>query len=37
MDKFLYLEGTGEFSVPYSGYIEVNVKIPQFSQYNENT
>ena len=35
LKKVIRVEGTGGFTVPYLGYIEVNLQIPQFPQYEE--
>ena len=33
--KEMCLEGMGEFSIPYLGYIESTVRIPQINDYEE--
>ena len=35
LNEVIQVEGTGGFVVPYLGYIEVNLQIPQFPQYKE--
>ena len=33
LNEVIWVEGTGDFIVPYLGYAEVNLQIPQFPQY----
>ena len=35
LNEVIQVEGTGGFRVPYSRYVEVNLQIPQFPQYEE--
>ena len=35
-DKLLDIEGSGGVSVPYIGYVEVNLKIPELPAYDED-
>ena len=35
MKQMLHSEGTGEFSIPYLGYIEATVRIPPIKEYEE--
>ena len=32
LNEVIWVDGTGSFMVPYSGYMEVNLQIPQFPQ-----
>ena len=36
LDNLLDIEGSGGVSVPYIGYVEVNLKIPEVKAYNED-
>ena len=36
LDNLLDIEGSGCVSVPYIGYVEVNLKIPEVKAYNED-
>ena len=36
LENLLQIEGRGEVSVPYIGYVEVNLKIPEVKAYNED-
>ena len=36
LDKLLDIEGSGGISVPYIGYVEVNLKIPEIPAYDED-
>ena len=36
LDNLLNIEGSGGMSVPYIGYVEVNLKIPEIKAYNED-
>ena len=36
LDKLLDIEGSGGVSVPYMGYVEVNLKIPEIPAYDED-
>ena len=35
LNEVIRVEEAGGFTVPYSGYFEVNLRIPQFPQYEE--
>ena len=35
-DRLLELEGTGDSSIPYLGYVEVNLQIPSIGGYNKD-
>ena len=36
LDQFIDIEGSGGISVPYIGYVEVNLKIPEIKAYEED-
>ena len=36
LDNLLHIEGSGGISIPYIGYVEVNLKIPEIPAYDED-